>query len=83
MYLVSQHLGPGLLCLLLVDVLHQDTLVLEGVSLCLQVQLVVQVAINLLGLPESKDTLLVVHIITETFRGQIPSADRSVKFLNI
>ena len=51
-YLVSQHLGPGLLCLLLVDVLHQDTLVLEGVTLCLQVQLVVQVAINLLGLPE-------------------------------
>ena len=60
MYLVSQHLGPGLLCLLLVDVLHQDTLVLEGVSLCLQVQLVVQVAVNLLSLPESKDTLIVV-----------------------
>merc|ERR1712025_817840 len=40
--LVSQHLGPGLLCLLL-----------EGVSLCLQVQLVVQVAVNLLGLPVS------------------------------
>ena len=82
MYLVSQHLGPGLLCLLLVDVLHQDTLVLEGVSLCLQVQLVVQVAVNLLGLPEREDTLLVVHIM-ETFRGQVPSADRSVKFLNI
>ena len=55
-YLVSQHLGPGLLCLLLVDMLHQDTLVLEGVTLGLQVQLVVQVAINLLGLPEIKDT---------------------------
>merc|ERR1719264_734809 len=51
--LVSQHLGPGLLCLLLVDVLHQDTFVLEGVTLCLQVQLVVQVAINLLSLPVS------------------------------
>ena len=51
-YLVSQHLGPGLLSLLLMDMLHQDTLVLEGVTLCLQVQLVVQVAINLLGLPE-------------------------------
>ena len=68
MYLVSQHLGPGLLCLLLVDVLHQDTLVLEGVSLCLQVQLVVQVAVNLLGLPEREDTLLVVHIIIQTFK---------------
>ena len=49
--LVSQHLGPGLLCLLLVDVLHEDTLVLESVTLGLQVQLVVQVAVNLLGLP--------------------------------
>jgi len=51
--LVSQHLGPGLLCLLLVDVLHEDTLVLESVTLGLQVQLVVQVAVNLLGLPVS------------------------------
>ena len=53
-YLVSQHLGPGLLSLLLVDMLHEDTLVLESVTLGLQVQLVVQVAINLLGLPEKK-----------------------------
>ena len=51
-YLVSQHLGPGLLGLLLVDMLHEDTLVLESVTLGLQVQLVVQVAINLLSLPE-------------------------------
>merc|ERR1719394_1825120 len=51
--LVSQHLGPGLLSLLLVDVLHEDTLVLESVTLGLQVQLVIQVAINLLGLPIS------------------------------
>ena len=55
-YLVSQHLGPGLLCLFLVDMLHQDTLVLKGVALCLQVQLMVQVTINLLGLPEIQDT---------------------------
>ena len=64
--LVSQHLGPSLLCLLLVDVLHEDTLVLEGVTLCLQVQLVVQVAINLLGLPEIQDNWLVVRNIIWT-----------------
>ena len=51
-YLVSQHLGSGLLCLLLVDELHQDSLVLEHVTLSLQVQLVVQVTVNLLSLPE-------------------------------
>ena len=51
-YLVSQHLGPGLLGLLLMDVLHEDTLVLESVTLGLQVQLVIQVAINFLSLPE-------------------------------
>merc|ERR1719348_2816221 len=51
--LVSQHLRPGLLSLLLVDVLHEDTLVLESVTLGLQVQLVIQVAINLLSLPIS------------------------------
>ena len=50
-YLVSQHLGSGLLSLLLVDELHQDTLVLEHVTLSLQVQLVVQVTVNLLSLP--------------------------------
>ena len=49
-YLVSQHLGSGLLSLLLVDELHQDTLVLEHVTLGLQVQLVVKMTINLLGL---------------------------------
>ena len=36
------------------DVLHEDALVLEGVSLGLQVQLVVQVAVDLLGLPGHK-----------------------------
>ena len=57
LYLISQHLGPSLLCLLLMDVLHEDTLVFEGVTLGLQVELVVQVAVNLLGLPEIEDTL--------------------------
>ena len=52
-YLVRQHLRPGLLSLLLVDELHEDPLVLEHVTLGLQVQLMVQVAINLLGLPKS------------------------------
>ena len=52
-YLVRQHLRPGLLSLLLVDELHEDPLVLEHVTLGLQVQLMVQVAINLLGLPTS------------------------------
>ena len=41
--LVLEHLGTGLLCLLLVDVLHKDTLVLENVTLGLQVELVVHV----------------------------------------
>ena len=41
---------------------HQDTLVLEGVTLRLEVELMVQVAINLLGLPEIGDTLLVVYV---------------------
>ena len=56
--LISQHLGPGLLCLLLVDVLHEDTLVLESVTLGLQVELVVQVTVNLLSLPVENVTLL-------------------------
>ena len=51
-YLVGQHLGPGLLSLLLVDELHEDPLVLEHITLGLQVKFVVQVAVNLLGLPK-------------------------------
>ena len=51
-YLVRQHLGPGLLSLLLVDELHEDPLVLEHITLGLQVKFVVQVAVNLLGLPK-------------------------------
>ena len=49
-YLVRQHLGPGLLCLLLVDELHQDSLVLEHVTLGLEVKFTVQMSVNLLGL---------------------------------
>jgi len=48
--LVLEHLGTGLLCLLLVDVLHKDTLVLENVTLGLQVELVVHVLVELLSL---------------------------------
>merc|ERR1719192_2331590 len=47
---VRKHLGPGLLSLLLVDELHEDALVLEHVTLGLKVQLVVQVAVDLLCL---------------------------------
>lgn len=46
--LVAEHLGTGIVGLLLVDVLHKDTLVLECITLNLQVQLVVQVLVNLL-----------------------------------
>lgn len=48
--LVVELFGPGLLSLLLVDVLHEDTLVLENVALGLQVQVVVQVLVDLLSL---------------------------------
>lgn len=41
LHLLSQVLGSGLLGLGLVDVLHQDTLVLEGVTLDLEVKGVV------------------------------------------
>merc|ERR1719411_476320 len=51
--LVLQHLGSSLLCLLLVDELHENTLVPEHVALGLQVQFVIQVAIDLLSLPVS------------------------------
>ena len=50
-YLVSQHLGSGLLCLLLVDELHENSLVLEHVTLGLQVKFMVQVSVDLLALP--------------------------------
>ena len=39
--LVGEDLGTGLLCLGLVDVLHEDTLVLEDVTLGLHVEQVV------------------------------------------
>lgn len=43
LHLVLEDLGAGLLGLGLVDVVHQDALVLEDVSLGLQVELVVAV----------------------------------------
>jgi hypothetical protein len=48
--LVRQHLGPRLLGLLLVDKLHEHALVLEHVALGLEVQLVAEMAVNLLRL---------------------------------
>lgn len=50
LHLLRQVLGSGLLRLGLVDVLHQDSLVLEGVSLGLQVERVVQVLVDLASL---------------------------------
>lgn len=47
--LVVQLLRARLLSLLLVDVLHEDALVLEHITLRLHVQLVVQVTVDLLG----------------------------------
>ena len=53
-HLVLQLLSSGLLCLLLVDELHQDPLVLKHVPLGLEVQLVIQMAVDLLGLPRGR-----------------------------
>lgn len=49
--LLVKELGAVLLGLGGEDVLHEDTLVLEGVTLGLHVKGVVQVLVNLLGLP--------------------------------
>ena len=54
-HLVLQLLSSGLLCLLLVDELHQDPLVLEHISLGLEVQLVVEMTVDLLGLPGTQN----------------------------
>lgn len=51
--LVSQELLAGLVCLQLVDVFHENTLVFEHIPLHLQVQAVIHVAINLLRLTVS------------------------------
>jgi hypothetical protein len=48
--LVVQHLSTSLLSLSLVNVFHQDALVLEHITLHLHVQIVVEMAIDLLGL---------------------------------
>ena len=46
------------------DVLHEDTLVFEGVTLGLQVELVVQVAVNLLRLPANSRSLNLMNMNT-------------------
>jgi len=48
--LVTEHLGARVLCFLLVDVLHQNSLVLEDITLALHVQMMVQMLVDLLGL---------------------------------
>lgn len=47
--LIVKHLSTSLSCLLLVNVFHQDALVLENITLNFHVEVVVQVTINLLG----------------------------------
>lgn len=63
--LVSQHLAALLLGLLLVNVFHEDTLVLEHITLALHVQIVVQMAINLLAvavlLQQTTEHTLALH----------------------
>lgn len=46
---IPKHLGPSLLSLFPVNVLHEHTLVLEHITLRLHVQSVVQMPVNLLG----------------------------------
>ena len=47
--LVIQHLCTGFLSLTLVNMFHEDTLVLEHVTFHLHVQVVVQVTVDFLG----------------------------------
>lgn len=47
--LIVKHLCTSFTCLLLVNVFHQDALVLEDITLDLHVEIVVQVTIDLLG----------------------------------
>lgn len=54
LHLVCKVLRASLLCLGLVDVLHQHTLVLENVTLALQVELVVPANKELIGLLVSR-----------------------------
>merc|ERR1711893_455057 len=49
--LVAKHFNTGLSRLLLVNVLHQNTLVLKYVSFTFHVQLVVQMSVDFLGFP--------------------------------
>ena len=64
-HLVLQLLSSGLLCLLLVDELHQDPLVLEHISLGLEVQLVVEMTVDLLGLPGTQNlSEILKHLVS-------------------
>ena len=51
--MLPEHFSSGLLSLLLVDVLHKHTLVLEHVTLGHKVECVIHVLVNLLGLSVS------------------------------
>lgn len=63
--LVGQHLAALLLGLLLVNVFHEDTLVLEHITLALHVQIVVQMTIDLLAvavlLQQTTEHTLALH----------------------
>ena len=53
--LVSQELLAGLVCLQLVDVLHENPLVFEDIPFDLQVKAVIHMAVNLLGFTVSPE----------------------------
>merc|ERR1719494_1244008 len=49
--LVTQLLGTFLVCLLLMDVFHKNTLVLEYITFDFQIELMVKMFVNFLRLP--------------------------------
>merc|ERR1719318_1646915 len=49
--LVTQLLGTFLVCLLLMDVFHKNTLVLEYITFDFQIELMVKMLVDFLGLP--------------------------------
>lgn len=63
--LIGQHFAALLLSLLLVNVFHKDTLVLENITLALHVQVMVQVAIDFLAvtvlLQQTSEDTLTLH----------------------
>ena len=82
-YLVSQHLRSGLLCLLLVDELHQNSLVLEHISLSLEVQLVIQMTVNLLGLSVKFKKNLIVNSGKSLYRLYVRILNRFTKLVHL